>query len=76
MTTGATGILAQGRVEWFKAGRGAWHGGGPGEPVTQIQLWIALPPEIELGPAERSTWTPEAILSADVVGTVRRFIYG
>ena len=24
-TTGATGILPQGGVEWFKAGHGAWH---------------------------------------------------
>jgi redox-sensitive bicupin YhaK (pirin superfamily) len=30
-TTGATGILPEGGVEWFKAGRGAWHGGGVGE---------------------------------------------
>lgn len=30
-TTGATGILPQGGVEFFKAGHGAWHGGGPGE---------------------------------------------
>src|SRR5712671_7557374 len=30
-TTGATGILPQGAVEWFKAGRGAWHGGGAGD---------------------------------------------
>ena len=27
-TTGASGILPAGGVEWFKAGRGAWHGGG------------------------------------------------
>ena len=30
-TTGATGILPQGGVEWFKAGLGAWHGDSPGE---------------------------------------------
>jgi redox-sensitive bicupin YhaK (pirin superfamily) len=53
-TTGATGILPQGGVEWFKAGHGAWHGGGPGESGRSrgFQLWIALPPEHELGPAE------------------------
>jgi redox-sensitive bicupin YhaK (pirin superfamily) len=30
-TTGATGVLPAGGVEWFKAGHGAWHGGGPGD---------------------------------------------
>ena len=30
-TTGAAGVLPEGGVEWFKAGHGAWHGGGPGE---------------------------------------------
>jgi len=44
-TTGATGILPEGGVEWFKAGHGAWHGGGPGEAggpemVGGAGLWI------------------------------------
>src|SRR5260370_24941752 len=62
-TTGATGILPQGGVEWFKAGHGAWHGGGAGESARScgFQLWIALPPEHELGPAESIYLTPEAI---------------
>jgi redox-sensitive bicupin YhaK (pirin superfamily) len=62
-TTGATGILPQGGVEWFKAGHGAWHGGGSaGSGRTRgFQLWIALPPEHELGPAESIYLTPEAI---------------
>jgi redox-sensitive bicupin YhaK (pirin superfamily) len=62
-TTGATGILPQGGVEWFKAGQGAWHGGGAGESGRSrgFQLWIALPPEHELGPAESIYLTPEAI---------------
>jgi redox-sensitive bicupin YhaK (pirin superfamily) len=53
-TTGATGLLHAGGVEWFKAGHGAWHGGGPGEAgqTRGFQLWIALPPEQELGPVE------------------------
>jgi redox-sensitive bicupin YhaK (pirin superfamily) len=53
-TTGATGILARGGVEWFKAGQGAWHGGGSGDDgrTRGFQLWLALPPEHELGPVE------------------------
>jgi redox-sensitive bicupin YhaK (pirin superfamily) len=51
-TTGATGVLPQGGVEWFKAGRGAWHGGGAGdsERTRGFQLWVALPAEHALGP--------------------------
>src|ERR1700704_6837917 len=53
-TTGATGILPEGGVEWFKAAHGAWHGGGAGEAsrARGFQLWLALPPEHELGPVE------------------------
>jgi redox-sensitive bicupin YhaK (pirin superfamily) len=53
-TTGAAGTLGQGGVEWFRAGHGAWHGGGMGEggPSRGFQLWIALPPDQELGPVE------------------------
>jgi redox-sensitive bicupin YhaK (pirin superfamily) len=53
-TTGATGVLSEGGVEWFRAGGGAWHGGGPGEHdrTRGFQLWVALPPEHELGPVE------------------------
>jgi redox-sensitive bicupin YhaK (pirin superfamily) len=62
-TTGATGILPQGGVEWFKAGQGAWHGGGAGDSGRSrgFQLWIALPPEHELRPAESTYVTPDAI---------------
>jgi redox-sensitive bicupin YhaK (pirin superfamily) len=53
-TSGSAGTLHQGGVEWFKAAHGAWHGGGPGESARSrgFQLWIALPPEHELGPVE------------------------
>jgi len=61
-TTGATGTLSEGGVEWFKAGGGAWHGGGPGDGRSRgFQLWIALPPEHELGPVESIYQSPENI---------------
>jgi redox-sensitive bicupin YhaK (pirin superfamily) len=49
---GVKGILAAGGVEWMQAGRGMWHGGGLGQAgrTRGFQLWIALPPELELGP--------------------------
>jgi redox-sensitive bicupin YhaK (pirin superfamily) len=62
-TTGATGILPAGGVEWLKAGGGAWHGGGSGQALRRrgFQLWIALPPEHELGPVESINQTPEEV---------------
>ncbi len=61
-TTGATGRLPAGGVEWFKAGHGAWHGGaGESVPSRGFQLWLALPPEHELGPVESIYQAPEQI---------------
>jgi redox-sensitive bicupin YhaK (pirin superfamily) len=46
------GTLPAGGVEWMQAGRGMWHGGGLDKAgrTRGFQLWIALPPELELGP--------------------------
>jgi redox-sensitive bicupin YhaK (pirin superfamily) len=62
-TSGATGILPEGGIEWFKAGHGAWHGGGPNgsRRAHGFQLWVALPPEHELGPTESVYQAPEAV---------------
>ena len=49
-TNAATGILRAGGVEWMCAGKGVWHSGRAGEPGRRgFQLWIALPPHLELG---------------------------
>src|SRR5579864_8173239 len=62
-TNGATGLLPAGGVEWMRAGGGVWHGGGLGDPgrTRGFQLWIALPPELELGPSESLYLSPEAV---------------
>ncbi len=62
-TTGATGVLREGGVEWFKAGHGAWHGGGPGDADRSrgFQLWLALPPDAELGPVENVYQAPDTV---------------
>jgi redox-sensitive bicupin YhaK (pirin superfamily) len=46
------GTLLAGGVEWMQAGRGMWHGGGLDKAgrTRGFQLWIALPPALELGP--------------------------
>jgi len=57
------GTVAEGGVEWMLAGRGMWHGGGLDKPgrTRGFQLWIALPPELELGPATSLYLAPEDI---------------
>jgi redox-sensitive bicupin YhaK (pirin superfamily) len=62
-TNGATGLLPAGGIEWMRAGGGVWHGGGLGEPgrTRGFQLWIALPPELELGLSESIYLSPETV---------------
>ena len=52
-TNGARGLLTAGGVEWMRAGHGVGHGGGAGAPgrARGFQLWVALPPHLELGPS-------------------------
>jgi len=50
-TTGQEGVLPAGAVEWMRASSGVWHTGQPEEGrVRAVQLWVALPPELENAP--------------------------
>src|SRR2546426_11059873 len=57
------GTLPAGGVEWMQAGRGMWHGGGldAAGRTRGFQLWIALPPELELGPTVSIYQAPEGL---------------
>jgi redox-sensitive bicupin YhaK (pirin superfamily) len=57
------GTVPKGGVEWMLAGRGMWHGGGLDKAgrTRGFQLWIALPPELELGPATSIYLAPENV---------------
>src|SRR6266850_2790195 len=57
------GTLAAGGVEWMQAGRGMWHGGGLDKAgrTRGFQLWIALPPDLELGPTISRYQAPEDV---------------
>jgi redox-sensitive bicupin YhaK (pirin superfamily) len=57
------GTVVKGGVEWMLAGRGMWHGGGLDKAgrTRGFQLWIALPPEFELGPATSVYLAPEDV---------------
>jgi redox-sensitive bicupin YhaK (pirin superfamily) len=64
-TMGRRGQISQGSLEWMHAGGGAWHGGNFGDSarVRGFQLWVALPPSAELGPAENVYLAPHLIRS-------------
>ncbi|CAB3725650.1 hypothetical protein LMG24238_05282 [Paraburkholderia sediminicola] len=62
-TTGKSGELHAGGLEWMKAGNGVWHDGNvlPGEAVRLFQLWVALPPAQENSPAESQYIAPAEV---------------
>lgn len=49
-TTGREGVIETGGVEWMRASSGVWHTGGVAgtERIKGFQLWVALPPALEL----------------------------
>ena len=53
-TSGTEGVLDTGSVEWMRASKGVWHGGiSYGEENVQgYQMWVALPPELEIAECE------------------------
>lgn len=65
-TTGTTGTLGPGAVEWMASGAGVWHTGAPigNERLLGFQLWIALDPDREMRPPASQYLTAEAVPSA------------
>jgi redox-sensitive bicupin YhaK (pirin superfamily) len=62
--TGALGVLKPGGgVEWMQAGGGSWHTAGVvgQERLRGFQLWVALPPELELKSASSLYIEPEQV---------------
>jgi redox-sensitive bicupin YhaK (pirin superfamily) len=53
-TTGREGVINTGGVEWMRAGNGVWHAGGMSgtERIKGFQLWVAMPPALELAEPE------------------------
>jgi redox-sensitive bicupin YhaK (pirin superfamily) len=49
-TTDREGIIETGGVEWMRASGGVWHTGEMfgTERITGFQLWVAMPPALEL----------------------------
>lgn len=62
-STGESGVLTSGCLEWLRAGAGAWHvenmtGTAPAEG---FQLWLALPPEWEHAPPDSQFVSAEEV---------------
>jgi redox-sensitive bicupin YhaK (pirin superfamily) len=64
-STGQSGVLTAGSVEWMRAGRGVWHTGAPvpGQVMRGYQLWLALPQALELAEPESLYLDPARIVS-------------
>lgn len=71
-STGKQGILPQGGVEWMRAGSGVWHKAGSigGSLMKGFQLWIALPPEQELAPAQSVYLPPHEVEESGAVRVI------
>ena len=71
-TTGQSGRVPPGGLEWMKAGAGAWHDGRvyTTEPLEFFQLWLALPADLENSPAEGQYIPPEQVESEGPVTVV------
>src|ERR1700749_2513286 len=53
-STGRAGVIETGGVEWMRASSGIWHTGGMfgTQRITGFQLWVAMPPALELAQPE------------------------
>lgn len=62
-TTGASGVLSAGSVEWMNAGSGIWHDASPADlkRFHGYQMWVALPHEIENGEPQTQYLPAQAI---------------
>jgi redox-sensitive bicupin YhaK (pirin superfamily) len=60
-STGREGIIESGGVEWMRASSGIWHTGGMSgkERTRGFQLWVAMPPALELA-APQSQYLKES----------------
>ncbi|MDB5096417.1 MAG: hypothetical protein JWM80_838 [Cyanobacteria bacterium RYN_339] len=75
-STGQAGSLDAGDVEWMQAGGGVWHWGAPEHGTLRgYQLWLALPPGLELAPAA-SQYLDAAQVPSDGVARLLLGHYG
>jgi redox-sensitive bicupin YhaK (pirin superfamily) len=65
-TTGREGVIDTGGVEWMRASSGVWHTGGVyGEKrIRGFQLWVAMPPALELAEPQSQYLKPSDFQAA------------
>jgi redox-sensitive bicupin YhaK (pirin superfamily) len=65
-TTDREGVIDTGGVEWMRASSGVWHTGGAyGEKrIKGFQLWLAMPPALELAEPQSQYLTAADVRSA------------
>src|SRR5580700_8725707 len=65
-TTEREGVINTGGVEWMRASSGVWHAGGMSgtERIKGFQLWVAMPPALELAEPESQYLDASAFQSA------------
>lgn len=71
-STGKSGEVSAGGLEWMKAGGGVWHDGWPaqGQLMEFYQLWVALPASEENAAAESQYVGPEDVQSDGFVRVI------
>jgi redox-sensitive bicupin YhaK (pirin superfamily) len=71
-TTGQEGVIETGGVEWMRASSGVWHAGGisGNERIKGFQLWVAMPPALELAEPESQYLDASAFQSAGPVRVI------
>jgi redox-sensitive bicupin YhaK (pirin superfamily) len=62
-STGKSGLLPPGSLEWMRAGAGVWHTGALTDDgrARGFQLWVALPSELEHASSESLYITPDRV---------------
>jgi redox-sensitive bicupin YhaK (pirin superfamily) len=71
-SSGKAGELVSGAVEWMRAGSGVWHSGEAADanPMRGYQLWLALPPELELADPESRYLDPSEVETIDGIRVI------
>src|ERR1700723_2852109 len=65
-STDREGIIETGGVEWMRASSGIWHTGGMSgkERTRGFQLWVAMPPALELAEPQSQYLKPSVFQTA------------
>jgi quercetin 2,3-dioxygenase len=75
-STGVSGVLAAGDVQWMTAGRGVLHSEMPRGGFHGLQLWVNLPAREKMRPPRYQDLPASAIPTVERTGSVVRVIAG